>query len=99
MFKRIEGAQDAPMIAFTFGCKRIEAPAGISVAAALLLNDIKSFRRTAVRGTERGPFCLMGACYDCAVSIDGRSVQACMTPVRAGMKVERVEVDLAKVTP
>ena len=99
MFKRIEGADDAPLIAFTFGGKRIEAPAGISVAAALLLNDIKSFRRTAARGAERGPFCLMGACYDCAVSIDGRSVQACMTPIRAGMKVERVEVDLVKVAP
>jgi len=32
----------------------------------------------------------MGVCYDCLVTIDGQpNRQACMTPVRDGMRVER----------
>lgn len=27
---------------------------------------------------------MMGACFECLVEVDGRTVQACMTPVTAG---------------
>ena len=58
-------------------------------AAALLALGRKAFRRTAVSGAERGPWCLMGVCHDCLVTVDGRgNVQGCLVPLRAGMAEE-----------
>ena len=40
-------------------------------------------------GKPRAPYCLMGVCFDCLVTIDGvGSRQACLVPVREGMAVE-----------
>ena len=40
----------------------------------------------------RGPFCMMGVCFDCLVEIDGvPNVQGCMTPVREGMQVRAIQ--------
>ena len=68
---------------------------GDSLAAGLLAAGFRWFRETRVSGVERGPFCLMGACYDCLVEIDGETVQACMTPVRAGLAVTRLRREQA----
>lgn len=63
---------------------------GESVAAALLAQDGGATRRTPVSGAGRTAFCMMGICFDCLVTIDGRqNVQACLTPARAGMVIER----------
>jgi hypothetical protein len=68
----------------------IPARAGDSVAVALLAAGIASTRTTAVSGAARGPFCMMGACFDCLAFVDGRAnVQTCMTLVRDGMRIER----------
>jgi sarcosine oxidase subunit alpha len=40
-------------------------------------------------GEPRGAFCFMGACQECLVHVDGMPRQACMTPVRHGMVIER----------
>jgi predicted molibdopterin-dependent oxidoreductase YjgC len=41
-----------------------------------------------VSGTHRAPYCMMGACFDCLVEIDGiPNQQACQTLVREGMRV------------
>ena len=33
---------------------------------------------------------MMGVCFDCLVTIDGRqNMQACMTPAREGMVIQR----------
>lgn len=77
-------------VSFTFDGKSLSAMPEMSVAAALLAGGVLSFRDTPVSGTARGPFCLMGACYDCLVVIDGEIVQACMTPVQEGLIVNRV---------
>ncbi len=37
----------------------------------------------------RGAFCHMGVCQECALHVDGVLRQACLTPVRPGMAVER----------
>lgn len=89
MFDPLEPAQS--QVSFTFDGQKIAAPEGSTVAAALLGAGLPSLRSTAVSGAERGPFCLMGACYDCLVQIDGATVQACMTPVRDGMVVTRAK--------
>jgi predicted molibdopterin-dependent oxidoreductase YjgC len=60
---------------------------GESLASALLASGRRAFRRTERRGEVRGPYCNMGVCFECVIEVDGRLVQACMTPVRAGMQV------------
>jgi predicted molibdopterin-dependent oxidoreductase YjgC len=63
---------------------------GETVAGALMAAGVTAFRETPVSGAARGPWCLMGACFDCLVSIDGQDNQrACMVAARAGMKVRR----------
>jgi len=79
-------------ISFTFEGRTVAAAPGMSVAAALLAEGITAFRQTAVSQSERGPFCMMGTCYDCVVLINGETVQACMTPVREGLIVARVPI-------
>ena len=62
----------------------------VATAAALLAAGITITRTTPAGGKPRGPYCMMGSCFDCLAVIDGvASRQACMTPVRAGMRVER----------
>ena len=68
------------------------ARAGDTVAAAMLAAGHSSGRDTPVSGSPRGPFCMMGACFECLVEIDGQANrQACMTPVSEGMKVRRMQ--------
>ncbi len=81
---------EAPTVGITFDGVPIAAQAGDTVAAALLAAGVAHFRDTPVSGTARGPWCMMGACFDCLVSIDGEPArQACMVVVAPGMRVER----------
>ena len=78
------------------------APQGASVATALLGAGHRATRDTPVAGRPRGPWCLMGSCFDCLVTIDGvDDVQACLTPVREGMSItlRRRARDTAATTP
>ena len=87
MFKRLV-ERSAP-VAITVDCKSISARAGDTVAAALLAAGIDHCRTTPVSGAPRAPYCLMGVCFDCLVTVDGvGSRQACLVPVRHGMTVE-----------
>jgi len=66
------------------------APAGTSIAAALLLGGAGAFRSTPVTSAPRAAYCMMGVCFDCLVEVDGApSRQACLTPLRQGMVVRR----------
>lgn len=68
----------------------VAARAGDSVAAALIAAGIVATRTTPVSDSPRGPYCMMGVCFDCLMVIDGvASRQACLTPVRDGLRVER----------
>ncbi|MBZ6076787.1 (2Fe-2S)-binding protein [Microvirga puerhi] len=76
-------------VTFTFDGNPIVAAAGDSVAAALLAAGIQACRTTPVSGAPRGPYCMMGVCFECLVRIDGvGNRQGCLVPVREGMKVE-----------
>jgi predicted molibdopterin-dependent oxidoreductase YjgC len=73
-----------------FEDRPVAAQEGESVAVALLAAGVHTTRLTAVSGARRGPYCLMGACFECLAMVDGRAnVQTCMTPVREGMRVRR----------
>lgn len=88
MFRRhtLEGTDK---VALTVDGRPVIARSSDSVAAALLAAGIAQCRDTPVSGAARGPYCLMGVCFDCLVSIDGvGSRQACMVQVVDGMVVE-----------
>ncbi len=88
MFRRLD--ETGERLAFTFEGRPLEARAGDSVAAALLAAGIPDLRLTPVSGAPRGPWCMMGVCFDCLVEIDGvANRQACMTQVAAGMRIRR----------
>lgn len=87
MFKRLADA--GKKIGLTVDGHQVACRAGDTVAAALLAAGVDHCRTTPVSGAPRGPYCLMGVCFDCLVTIDGvGSRQACLVPVRDGMAVE-----------
>ncbi|MCY1528830.1 2Fe-2S iron-sulfur cluster binding domain protein [compost metagenome] len=93
MFKRLDEAQrqaqGAP-VRVTVNGAELQCRQGDSVAAALFAGGVQACRDTAVNEVPRGPYCMMGVCYDCLVTIDGQAnQQGCMTAVREGMKIER----------
>jgi predicted molibdopterin-dependent oxidoreductase YjgC len=62
--------------------------AGQTVAAALVAAGRWPLRRNPVSGEVRGPFCGMGICLECEVTIDGRpDSRSCTTQVADGMRV------------
>jgi predicted molibdopterin-dependent oxidoreductase YjgC len=87
MFARSPDTAGGP-VEITIDGIPVTARAGDTVAAALLSADIIVFRTTPVSGAPRGPFCMMGVCFDCLVEIDGQpNRQACMTRVVPGMRI------------
>jgi predicted molibdopterin-dependent oxidoreductase YjgC len=88
MFRRL---LDAPhrRIALTIDGKPAEAHTGDSVAAAMLAAGLSDYRTTAVSGARRAPYCMMGVCFDCLVTVDGvGNRQGCLVEVRQGMRIE-----------
>jgi D-hydroxyproline dehydrogenase subunit gamma len=89
MFKRLKPTNENP-VEFDFEGRTLTAQAGDTVAAALLGADVTAFRSTPVNDRPRGPFCMMGVCFDCLMVIDGMpNTQACQVTVTPGMKVAR----------
>lgn len=87
MFKRLPDAVGAT-VRFSIDGKAIDAIEGDSVAAALLAAGIDCCRTTPLSGAPRAPFCMMGVCFDCLVTIDGvGNRQGCLVPVKDGMAV------------
>ena len=92
MFKYIRVHPENLTVKVTLNGKYIEVPIGHTVATTMLISQQKHSRRSPVSGEQRGPFCLMGTCFECLVEIDGvPNQQACMTEVKDGMDV-RTEV-------
>lgn len=86
MWKRLPDA--AATVEIAVDGERVRARDGDTVAAALLAAGVTTFRTT-FSGAPRAPFCMMGACFECTVTIDGRANrQACMEKVVPGMIVE-----------
>ncbi|PIW28012.1 MAG: sarcosine oxidase [Rhodospirillales bacterium CG15_BIG_FIL_POST_REV_8_21_14_020_66_15] len=90
MLRRIAPQGGIAGVTLYFEGAAVTVPAGTTVAAALLQAGAASFRDTAVTGSPRGPYCMMGVCFDCLVEIDGQpNRQACLTVALNGMRVER----------
>lgn len=64
-------------------------PDQLSVAAALQQAGC-DITRWSVSGEPRAPFCGMGVCQECRVSVDGVRRLACQTSVHEDMRIQRV---------
>lgn len=65
----------------------VPALAGETIAAALARANIVALRETR-DGQRRGLYCGMGACFECAVEVDGQGGQrSCLVKVVDGMQV------------
>jgi hypothetical protein len=63
---------------------------GETLATVLIAAGYRRFRRTLLSGEPRGPYCGMGICFDCLLTVNGRSnVRACLTLAQPGDHVRR----------
>ncbi|GHA09351.1 (2Fe-2S)-binding protein [Oceanisphaera arctica] len=87
MFKDVSG-QPRPLQTLYVDDQPRQIPAGYTVAAALLALGYKANRASPVSGSPRGPYCMMGVCFECLVEIDGiPNRQGCLTEVQPEMRV------------
>ena len=64
---------------------------GQSIAALLYSKGIRGLRNSK-SGDERGLFCGMGVCYECAVSVNGiTGKRACLEPAKDGTEVRSLD--------
>ena len=88
MFRRLPDA-NGTMIAVTIDGRAAQVRAGDTVAAALLSAGVLASRAADVSGAPRAPYCMMGVCFECLVTVDGiGNRQGCLVPVAAGMRIE-----------
>ena len=76
--------------------KAVRARAGDLIATILLNHGIAAVYPT-LDGVARGPYCLMGVCFDCLIRCeDGRIEQACQIYAEDGMKIYLPLTDQSK---
>ncbi len=86
LFRRID-AQRATLTLQVDG-RPVAAAEGDTVATALLAAGAASFSHNAKSGAPAAPYCLIGICFGCLCTIDGRpGMQACLAPVHDGMVI------------
>ncbi|WP_416369911.1 (2Fe-2S)-binding protein [Tritonibacter mobilis] len=82
---------EGPLVTVRFDGAPLQLPDGENLAASLLAAGLGHIRRSPVSGAHRAPFCMMGACFECLVEIDGITRQACMVDVEDGLVIETVK--------
>ena len=74
-------------IQLTINGQSVTVPDGITIAVALLRSGKPSLHRSPT-GELRGPVCGMGVCFECRVTVNGRShVRSCQTICEPGMEI------------
>ncbi len=93
MAERItNGAVRGKKISLLLNEQAVEAYEGETIATIVLAQGIRIFSLDRL-SAPRGPFCGMGVCHDCLVTVIGtsaaepRKVRACVTPATAGIHV------------
>lgn len=82
--------QDRPMLRFALDGVAMEARQGDTLLTAILAGGAGHLRGSEFGDGPRAGFCLMGACQDCWVVVEGRgTLRACGTLVEDGMRVVR----------
>ena len=80
---------DARRVPVRFAGETLMLPEGANLAAALLAAGVTVLRHTPVSGAPRAPYCMMGACFDCLIEVEGTVRQACMMEVAEGLEIAR----------
>ena len=81
---------DRPRIALRLEGAPIGAQRGDTVLTALLASGAGHLRDSEFGDGPRAGFCLMGACQDCWVVVEGLGrVRACATLAEDGMEIRR----------
>tara|TARA_S200000501_G_scaffold208187_1_gene195598 strand:- start:403 stop:711 length:309 start_codon:yes stop_codon:yes gene_type:complete len=89
MFKRFN-QKTKLSVKIEFDGQVVEAVEGDTVAGAIMAAGISDLREAPVSGAPRGPYCMMGVCFECLVEIDGIGhQQACLLSVKNGMIIKR----------
>lgn len=94
MFRQVIPPKTPRMARITLDGAPMEVPADMPLALALLCTGGFPVRNSPVHERagqkQRAPYCMMGVCFECLVTVDGRpNQQGCLIPVRDGMVVER----------
>ena len=77
-----------PAIAVRIDGRVVQACAGETIAGVLAAIGQRTLRHTEHRREPRGPYCLMGLCHECLVTVNGQAnVRACVTPIEAGQEI------------
>ncbi len=89
MFRRLDDSR-GDLVEVEIDGESVRVPDGISAAAALLYLGRLPTRLTPVKHLPRAPYCMIGACFECLLEIDGRkNERGCQVEVRAGMSIRR----------
>ncbi len=84
--------KEAASVRISIDGRDVLAKKGEMIAAALLANGVRVFRRTEKTHECRAYFCGIGQCTDCMMEVDGvPGIRTCITPVREGMRVRTQE--------
>ncbi|MEW6264480.1 MAG: (2Fe-2S)-binding protein [Thermodesulfobacteriota bacterium] len=68
--------------------RRIQAKKGQTIAAALLVSGLRTFRQTR-KDEPRGLFCGIGVCFECRMTVNGvPNTRTCVTEASPGCKVQ-----------
>lgn len=89
MFRRVPDAEGSPTFTVTVDGERTAVRRGDTVATALLLAGARATRVSPVSGAPAAPYCMMGVCFECLVTVDGiGNRQGCLIEVADGMRIE-----------
>lgn len=89
MFRRLPDRSGGATLTVTIDGERHAARAGDTVAAVLLTTGAAATRVSPVSGAPRAPYCMMGVCFECLVTVDGvGNRQGCLVEVKDGMRIE-----------
>ena len=84
----LEVPQGQKEVEFTFDGQKMTGYEGEAVSSALFANGIRRFSLHRNGKAPQGIFCANGQCSQCTVIIDGLPQKSCITPLKAGMKIE-----------
>jgi len=87
MFRRLPDDRRAA-VSVTEDGRPCAARKGDTVAAVLLAENALPMRVSTVSGAPRAAYCMMGACFECLVTVDGvANRQGCLVAVAEGMVI------------
>jgi len=91
MFKLLQRPPDTnDVVTIELDGRPVIAIRGETLASLLVRQTEAWSRQTPISGSERAPYCMMGACFECLMFVENEGVvRACQTRVTDGMKACR----------